>query len=65
MTQNIHQLKFDADSAKLMYQRGAISREKAKEMIMPYINLYNEKSQEIAKKHGMKAKKINFCSYVR
>jgi len=57
--------KDQAESAKLQYKTGAITRDEAKELIEPYINEFNAKSKEIAKKYGMKAKLISFATYIR
>lgn len=59
------QLKNIADEGKYLYKIGKITREEAKEKIMPYIQAFNEKSISIAKKYGMKPKKISFTSYIR
>jgi polyhydroxyalkanoate synthesis regulator phasin len=58
-------LKETAEKGRILYNRGEISREEAKEYIMPYINACNEKSKEIAKKYGMKPKTISFGQYMR
>lgn len=65
MTVSTSELKHKAYVAKLMYQTGRISRAEAKAEIQPYIDLFNEKSKEIAKKYNQKAKTISFISYVR
>lgn len=62
---NIEELKENAEKGRVLYNHGNISREEAKEYIMPYINAFNEKSAEIAKKYGMKPKKISFGQYMR
>lgn len=59
------ELKECAEKGKILYNSGVISREDAKELIMPYIHYYNEKAKEIAKKYDMKPKTITFSQYVR
>lgn len=54
-----------AQSARIAYKQNLITREKAMEDIMPYIDLYNKKSQEIAKKYGVKPKFLSFISFIR
>lgn len=61
----MEELKERAERGKTLYNRGDISREEAKEYIMPYIEVFNEKSSEIARKYGVKPKKISFGQYVR
>jgi hypothetical protein len=58
-------LKEQAEYYRDLYRVNAISREQAKEMIQPYLNLVNEKYKEIAKKYNQKAKFASFISYVR
>lgn len=59
------ELKRKAEEGRILYNRGDITREQAKEYIMPYINAFNEKSIAIAKKYGMKPKTISFGQYMR
>jgi hypothetical protein len=59
------QLKVNAEKGRVLYNSGQISREEAKDLIMPYINTFNEKTIEIAKNYGMKPKKISFGQYIR
>lgn len=54
-----------AIKARLSYKQNLITREEAKEEIMPYINLYNKKSKEIAKKYNVSPKQLNFTSFIR
>ena len=49
----------------LVVKMGAIDYDKAKEMAKPYINAINEKSKEIAKKHGVKPRLVGFHNFVR
>jgi len=44
---------------------GAIDYDKAKEMAQPHIDAINEKSKEIAKKHGMKPHFVSFRNFIR
>ena len=65
MREEIMELKQKAENAKYLYRTNVISRETAKEEIMPYIEAYNQKSLEIAKRYNQKAKKLTFASFVR
>lgn len=65
MTTETKELKMQADEYKALYKMGKITRNEAAEYIMPYINAFNEKSKEIAKKYNMKPKTINFAGYLR
>lgn len=58
-------IKHKAEAAKLMYMRGLITREEAKEEITPYLNALNNRSRELAKKYNQKPKLVSFISYIR
>lgn len=65
MTKATELLMKTAQDAKWKYAIGAITREEAKEDVMPYINAVNAKAEELAKKYGMKAKKVSFIGFMR
>jgi hypothetical protein len=65
MNIEIKELMIQAQESRVMYQLGKITRDEAKELIMPYINKVNEKSIELAKKYNQKPKKVSFNSFVR
>lgn len=44
---------------------GVISYDEAKQRAAPLIYAMNEKSKEIAKRHGVKPKKITFAGFMR
>jgi len=44
---------------------GAIDFDKARKMAKPHIDAINEKSREIAKKHGVKPRLVGFHNFVR
>lgn len=62
---NTEEIKMQAEYYRSLYRSNQCSRELAKEMIQPYLDLVNEKSKEIAKKYNQKAKLVAFASYVR
>ena len=62
---NVDKLKTVADTYCDLYRLGKISREEAKEYIMPYLDYVNEKSKELAKKYNQKHKEITFSYYLR
>ena len=43
---------------------GAITFDRAKEMAKPHIEAINEKSREIAKKHGVRPKLVDFHNFI-
>jgi hypothetical protein len=49
----------------LWVKMGAIDYDKAKKMAQPHIDAINVKSAEIAKKHGVRARKVYFHNFVR
>lgn len=65
MNQEVKELLARAQEARALYNAGKISREQAKAEIDPYINLFNKKSKELAKKYNQKPKLISFSSFVR
>lgn len=62
---NMEGIREKAEFYRALYRNGVITREEAKENIMPYLDLVNKKAKEIAKKYNQKPKKVNFSSYVR
>jgi len=44
---------------------GAVNYDQAKKMAKPHIDAINEKSREIAKKHGVKPRLVGFHNFVR
>lgn len=65
MTDKIKEAKEKAFAARDLYHMGLITRIEAKELIAPYIEIFNQKSVEIAKKYGMRPKKISFSGFCR
>lgn len=61
----MEEIKNRAFDARESYRAGFIGRSEAKADIMPYIVAVNEKSMEIARKYGMRPKKISFASFIR
>ena len=61
----MEELKNRAFEARDSYRMGAIGRDEAREIIRPWIVAYNTKSTEIAKKYGLKPKKISLASFLR
>lgn len=57
--------KEELDTIKMWLFTGAISYNKAKELAAPHISAMNAKAKEIAGKYNVKAKSINFASYMR
>lgn len=63
--QLIDKLKAQAFLARALYKNGTIDRDEAKEKINPYIEMYNKRVVEIAKKYNQKPKKINIIGFLR
>ena len=57
--------KRELDNIKGWLLTGAITYDKAKEMAAPHIAAMNERSKEIAKKHGVRPKRISFAAFMR
>nr|DAS64221.1 MAG TPA: hypothetical protein [Caudoviricetes sp.]DAZ32765.1 MAG TPA: hypothetical protein [Caudoviricetes sp.] len=62
---DINTLEETARKARILYNRGAITREEAKEMVKPYAEAFNRISAEIAAKYGRKPMKFSFVSFMR
>ena len=57
-TQELHNIK-------MWMMMGAVSYDKAREMAAPHIAALNEKAVQIAKKHGVRPRKITFAAFMR
>ena len=60
-----HKHKQELLNIDLWVKMGAISFDQAKNMAQPHIDAINEKSKEIAKKHGLKPRFVGFHNFVR
>lgn len=58
-------LKENADKARMLYRSNLISREEAVKDIQPFIETFNAKSKEIAKKYNQRPKTISVISFLR
>lgn len=65
MCSEVKALQERAEHAKALYNAGLLDRDNAKAQIMPYLNAVNERSKEIAKKYGQRAKTVNFTNFIR
>jgi hypothetical protein len=65
MKEDTKQLRDKALYYKGLLLSGAIDITEAKKYILPYIEAYNSKAIELAKKYNVKAKKLTFASFTR
>ena len=65
MNEEVKQLKQEAEQARAEYRVGYISRDEAKERIMPYIEMVNARSKELATKYNQKYKPVSFSGFLR
>lgn len=65
MTEETKRLRDQAEKGRMLYRSGNATMEEAKELVMPYINLFNKRSKEIAKKYNQRPKFISFNSFCR
>ena len=63
--QKFEKLRQDAHYIREEYRAGLINRGQAKERLAEYIEAYEEKTKEIAKKYGQKPKKFNLGEFLR
>lgn len=61
----INEIKAQAEIGKFEYKTGLINREEAKEKIQPFIDAFNAKSKEVAKKYNQRPRLITLASYLR
>ena len=57
--------KQEMDNIKMWLLSGAINYEQAEKMAAPHLQAMNEKAAELAKKYGVKPKKISFSAFMR
>jgi len=50
---------------KMWLCQGAISYDRAKELAEPHLAALNDKSKEIAKRHGARPRRITFAAFMR
>ncbi len=65
MTKENEELYVLAQRVKFNYQRKLITREQAEQALQPYVEAFNNKARELAKKYGVRAKLFNFTSFMR
>ena len=65
MKEETLKLKQKAEEYRFLYQTNQITREIAKDNIIPYINAINKKAKEIAKKYNQKPKEVTFITFIR
>lgn len=57
--------KEKAFEARLLYNKGAISREEAIRMIEPYKQAFNKKSFELAAKYNVRPQRFSIAAFLR
>lgn len=62
---NNKELKMRADAAKANLYLGAITYDEAKEAVKPYVEAFNKKSKEIAKKYNQRPRTITVSKFLR
>jgi len=65
MSDEMRLLKQNAEIAKRLYAVNLMTRDEAKEKIMPYINEVNKRGAELAKEYNQKPRLVNFSGYCR
>lgn len=65
MNAEIQKVKNRAEEYRALYRAGSVSREIAKVEIMPYIDIFNSKSKEVAKKFKQQPRTISFVKFIR
>lgn len=61
----MEQTKRIAEEYRALLRNGHVDREEAKKFIMPYIDAFNQKSKEIAKKWNQRPRTITFAKFIR
>lgn len=57
--------KDKAFEARLLYNKGAITREEAERMIAPYKAAFNQKSRELAEKYHVRPQRFSMAAFLR
>lgn len=65
MTNENEKLYLEAQRVKFNYQRKLITREQAEKALQPYVEAFNTKARELAKKYGVRPKLFNFSAFMR
>lgn len=65
MNSEARELLVKAQKAKALYSIGKLNRSQARAEIDPYIQAFNNKSKEIAKKYNQRPKLMSFSQFVR
>lgn len=65
MTNETLRLRDRAEEGRMLYRSGHATREEAKELVMPYINHFNNYAKKLAKKYNQRPKFISFNSFCR
>lgn len=65
MNERINTLLIEAKEARANLIHGIITYHQAKLIVESFVDAYNEKSKEVAKKYNLKPKLINSSSFLR
>lgn len=65
MSEQIKELKAQAEEAKASYMYDTITRKEAIERVTPYVKALNKKGRELAKKYGMRPKPVTVIGFLR
>ncbi len=65
MTDKFEAIKIRAFEIRDTYLAGEITYKEAKEQLKEYIELYNKKSEEIAKKYNQKPQKLRVGDFLK
>lgn len=65
MTEEMQQLKVEAETAKQSFAFGQISYEEVSKRVLPYIQAVNKRGKEIAKEHKMPFQPLTIFKFLR
>lgn len=57
--------KEKAFEARILYNKGAITRKEAEIMIAPYKAIFNKKSKELAEKYHVRPQRFSMAAFLR
>lgn len=57
--------KEKAFEARILYNKGAITRKEAEEMIAPYKAAFDKKSKELAEKYHVRPQRFSMAAFLR
>lgn len=59
------ELKRFAMETRVLYRMGEIDKKEAQKRLKPYVDCFNQKSEELAKKYNVRPQRFSFSAFMR